>query len=305
MLTTKGLEALRAFVETGSVTQASVRLNRTQPQVGRLLSNLEEEVGFALFQRTKKRLSLTPDGWSFYRQVERHLASQESLQKLAGRLKARQNNHVRVLTAPHLSNAIVNDALAIMAERSARFSASIDSRVRLDIETWVGQENFDLGVTVLPLENPLLEVEPFISVEVVAAMSADHPFASKPVITVDDLSGESLIALHPRSLIRQSLSLVTESLQPQPNIRFETTNGILACQLAARGLGIAISDPFIATSSEVPLVLRPFQPAITLDYGFIFPAWQERSGAVNELANLIKEHAEKRISAIRDQQRYA
>lgn len=141
-----------------------------------------------------------------------------------------------------------------MAGRSERFSANVDSRVRLDIETWVDQENFDLGVTVLPLENSLLDVEPFISMEVVAAMSADHPLADKQVITAEDLSGQLLIALHPRSLIRQSLSLVTESLQPQPHIRFETTNGILACQLAARGLGIAISDPFIATSSEVPLV---------------------------------------------------
>lgn len=167
---------------------------RTQPQVGRLLANLEDEVGFTLFHRSKKRLSLTPDGWSFYRQVERQLASQESLQKLAGRLKAQQNHHVRVLTAPHLSNAIVNDALAIMAQRSEQFSASIDSRVRLDIETWVGQENFDLGVTVLPLDNPLLEVEPFISVSVMAAMHADNPLASKSVVTAEDLSGASLIA---------------------------------------------------------------------------------------------------------------
>lgn len=298
MLNTRGLEALRAFVETGSVTQASLRLNRTQPQVGRLLANLEDEVGFTLFHRSKKRLSLTPDGWSFYRQVERHLASQESLQKLAGRLKARQNHHVRVLTAPHLSNAIVNDALAVMAQRSEQFSASIDSRVRLDIETWVGQENFDLGVTVLPLDNPLLEVEPFISVKLVAAMHADNPLARKSVVTPEDLSGASLIALHPRSIIRQSLSLLIAELETPPLIRFETTNGILACQLAARGLGVAISDPFIATSSEVPLVLRPFAPPITLDYGFIFPIWQERSKAVDELAQLIGEHAHQRIAAI-------
>lgn len=298
MLNTRGLEALRAFVETGSVTQASLRLNRTQPQVGRLLANLEDEVGFALFQRSKKRLSLTPDGWNFYRQVERHLASHESLQKLAARLRSQQHNHVRVLTAPHLSNAIVNDALAIMANRSPQFSASIDSRVRLDIETWVGQETFDLGVTVLPLDNPLLEVESFITVELVAAMSRDHPLASKPVITAADLAGESLIALHPRSLIRQSLSPIIASLSPPPQIRFETTNGILACQLAARGLGIAISDPFIATSSEVPLTLRPFKPSLTLEYGFIFPVWQKRSKAVNELAWLIREHAEQRVQSL-------
>jgi len=48
----------------------------------------------------------------------------------------------------------------------------------------------------------------------------------------------------------------------------------------------------------VPLVLRPFEPSITLDYGFIFPIWQERSKAVDELAQLIREHAQQRIAAI-------
>ena len=40
------LQALRAVLETGSVTEASRRVHRTQPQISRLISALEEEVGF-------------------------------------------------------------------------------------------------------------------------------------------------------------------------------------------------------------------------------------------------------------------
>jgi len=50
MLNVKELEAFRAFIECGSVTSAAERLNRTQPQVGRLLVALEESVGFNLFK---------------------------------------------------------------------------------------------------------------------------------------------------------------------------------------------------------------------------------------------------------------
>ncbi len=65
----RSLEALRAFVDGGSVSQAAVRLGRTQPQVGRLLSALEQELGFALFDRQNRRLTLTADGREYYAQV--------------------------------------------------------------------------------------------------------------------------------------------------------------------------------------------------------------------------------------------
>jgi DNA-binding transcriptional LysR family regulator len=55
-------------------------------------------------------------------------------------------------------------------------------------------------------------------------------------------------------------------------IRLETNNGLVACRLAGKGLGITIADPFIAWSSgSEGVVIRPFRPAITLRYAFLYP----------------------------------
>ena len=43
-----GMEALRAFVEGGSIAEASLRLRRSASQVSRLLAALEDDVGYAL-----------------------------------------------------------------------------------------------------------------------------------------------------------------------------------------------------------------------------------------------------------------
>ncbi len=69
----KGLEALRAFMEGGSLNQAAERLHRTQPQVSRLLAALEDELGFPLFSRNKRRLVPTPEAREFYAQIEHAL----------------------------------------------------------------------------------------------------------------------------------------------------------------------------------------------------------------------------------------
>ena len=300
MLNQRGLEALRAFVEGGSVSEAAVRLGRTQPQVGRLLSGLEEELGFPLFARRNRRLSLTVEGARFYRQAERVLAGHEGLERLARELRqGRQDDHVRILVAPQVVGALMTEALAEMSRRLPGFSAAIESRVRLDIENWVGQEPFDLGITVLPLAHPALEVEEFCRTEAVAVMVAGHPLAACSAVSLDDLAGADLVVTHPRSLIRQQLDQMFRDAGHAPRIRFEAASGVVACQLVGAGLGVAVADPFVVQSSGTAgLVMRRFRPTIALPYGFLLPVWQPRSRATEEFVGLVAAAGRCRVAAL-------
>jgi len=296
----RALEALRAFVEGGSIAQAAERLGRTPPQVGRLLASLEAELGLALFTRHNRRLSLTPEGVRFHRQAERVLAGHDGLQRLADELRSgRQAGHVRVLAAPHMVRALMTPVLLAMARRNPAFSASIDVRVRLDIESWVGQEAFDLGITVLPLVHPALEVEEFCRTEAVVVMPRGHPLAAEGVITPAQLVRHDLVATHPRSLVSQQVDQLFRAEHRKPRIRFVAPNGAVACELAAAGLGVTLADPFVAQSSGAAgFVMRRFRPAIALAYGLLFPSWQPRSQATTELAGLIAAHGRAQAMAL-------
>jgi len=298
----RSLEALRAFVDGGSVSQAAVRLGRTQPQVGRLLSALEHELGFALFDRQNRRLTLTADGREYYAQAERVLAGHDGLDRFAAQLRQGSRDHVRVLTAPYVAHAIVADALAMLAARMPSFTASIDSRIRLDIETWVAHEHFDLGVSVLPIAHPGFETEEFLRSQAVVAMTPDHPLVAQRIVTIEDLARTSLITTHPRSLVQQQIDRHCRERGLSLQSSFETANGMIACQLAERGLGCCIADPFVARSSGTPgLVFRRFQPRIELSYGFLFPAGRSRSKAVVELAQEIAALGRAQLAAVEAQ----
>jgi DNA-binding transcriptional LysR family regulator len=289
----RSLEALRAFVEGGSVSRAASRLGRTQPQVGRLLSALEQELGFDLFSRDNRRLSLTAEGLRFYQHAERVLAGHDGLARLANGIRQGQTDrHLRLLTAPQVASLLLGQALRVMAERVPDFTAVVDTRIRLDAETVVEQEHFDLGVTVLPLAHPGLKVEALCEVEAVAVMRRDHPLASLPLVTVADLAGHDMVVTHPRSLLRQGLERHCRDAGLTPRARFEASNGVVVCQMAAAGLGVALADPFVARSSPAPsLVLRAFAPSIPLPYGLFFPAWQQRSDIVSDFAALVADTA--------------
>ena len=57
----KQLEAFKAIMSTGSTIGAATRMGLSQSAVSRLLSQLEEALGFALFLRKKGRLMATPE----------------------------------------------------------------------------------------------------------------------------------------------------------------------------------------------------------------------------------------------------
>lgn len=87
---------------------------------------------------------------------------------------------------------------------------------------------------------------------------------------------------------RQSLDTLSRKVGLALRYRFEAMDGLVACQMAGAGLGVAIADPFVADSSGAEgLVMRRFRPRIPMEYGLIFPAWQARSQSTVELAKLV------------------
>ncbi|WZB75832.1 LysR substrate-binding domain-containing protein [Achromobacter insuavis] len=81
----------------------------------------------------------------------------------------------------------------------------------------------------------------------------------------------------------------------------ETSSGQSACQLAALGMGIALADPILA--ANVPgIVLRDFEPRLTMPYGFLLPSAFAPSEQAREFARmlirLVKEMAPERVELI-------
>jgi hypothetical protein len=73
----------------------------------------------------------------------------------------------------------------------------------------------------------------------------------------------------------------------------ETVNGFSACQLAARGLGIALADPFVAGffAADPSVAVRPLSPAVDLEYSVLRPRGLGTSALVQEFVECVRRHA--------------
>lgn len=84
----KNLKAFLAIAEYGNLTVAAEKIGLTQPSLTKRLSNLEDELGSRLFDRTRRGMLLTSAGKSFLRRAQRieqeMLQANEELRSLKG-----------------------------------------------------------------------------------------------------------------------------------------------------------------------------------------------------------------------------
>jgi hypothetical protein len=131
------LQALRAVVETGTVTGAATRLHCTQPQASRLIASLEQELGFKVFSRHKRRLAMTQEGRVFYREIERVLTDFDGISNVIRDLRRTDEPRLRIVSQSFLVQTLVPAALTAFVRREPRLRYTLDVGSRADVQRWL------------------------------------------------------------------------------------------------------------------------------------------------------------------------
>lgn len=77
----KHFEFFAAVAQYGSINKAAQALYISQPHLSHIIKDIEADVGFALFERTKQGVTLTPEGEKFLAHSQVILREMESLKK--------------------------------------------------------------------------------------------------------------------------------------------------------------------------------------------------------------------------------
>ncbi|MGJ7511177.1 LysR family transcriptional regulator [Variovorax sp. GT1P44] len=108
------LLAMRVFsriAEAGSFVKAADSLNMPKPTATKLLQALEAHLGVKLLQRTTRKLSLTPEGASYYKNAVRLIAEVEDMNAAIAGAVTRPSGRLRVEIGSSLANLVLIPAL--------------------------------------------------------------------------------------------------------------------------------------------------------------------------------------------------
>src|SRR5688572_20263557 len=114
------LLAIRAFArvaETESFTKAADSLQMPKTSVSKLVADLEQHLGVKLLTRTTRRVVVTPDGASYYRQTERLMRELDDIDTSLSGSNRKPRGTVRVSLGSSLASSVVIPALPDFCRR--------------------------------------------------------------------------------------------------------------------------------------------------------------------------------------------
>lgn len=259
-------------METGSVTEAAAKIMRTQPQVSRLIMELEAELQFRLFTRDRQRLRPTSEGDSFYREAERILVGFDQIADVADAIRRQKSHRLRIVAENHLSQTLIPVALKEFSKKWPDTYISIEVQSRREVPNWVMGNQFDLGLMVGPINHPAIRQFSFAAARLVVVSPKGGSLTGKKKVALSQLKGERLVLLKPLLMLRERVDEALREAGIKPNVCAEVSTGLAACQLVARNLGITITDPFTAAlMNKASVEIHDLEPKMEIYYAFLFP----------------------------------
>lgn len=285
-LTWRQIEAFRAIMLTGTVTRAAEFLSISQPAVSTLLSNLEHELGYELFQRHHGRLSVTSEAEAFYPEVERAFVGLDDIAASAAAIGQMQRGILRIATMPALAGDPLYDAVTSFTDKHKNISLIFEVQPKLTVLNWVATSRCDVGISSGPSNNPAIDTELLSTDDTICLLPLGHPLARKSAITPQDLHGIDLVSLPPETDMRRRLEKLLTDSGSVPVRRLETRTGQAMWKMVERGVGVAVNTNF-RLSGELArnVVALPFKPDIGVDVLLLFPAHRPKSKLAIEFAN--------------------
>lgn len=285
------LEAFRAVMRTGSVTNAAASLYLSQPAVSRLIAELERSVGFRLFERSKGSAPVpTPEAEAFLQEVERSFAGLQVLRQAAADIKNFRTGNLRIACLPALSTGFVPTVIKEFRASNPGVRIQLQTRSSSTVRLWVAAQQFDLGLATPGGEVQGAQAESFLKIPAVCVLPAEHSLATRPVITPADLHGEPFISLALEDPVRAKIDEVFEAAAVERDLVVETQYAMTICGLVRRGVGCAILNPLSAADfADRGIVLRKFEPLIEFEYMLYLPTFRPPSRLAVQFIQLLKE----------------
>ncbi|MBJ6363720.1 LysR substrate-binding domain-containing protein [Paenibacillus sp. GCM10012307] len=241
------IEAFVHVIHFNSFNKAADALFLSQPSVTARIQSLERELDAKLFERMGKQFTLTEKGKLFlpyaqqilqsYKKGKQQIKYQKTMQELRIGCTVSVSNYILPIIVPSLKQHYPDLRFKLV-------TAPSETVVKL-----VQDKDIDIGL-VRNITHPLLDSFLFYEDEIGLYANAEHPFATKTDVSMEDVRQEPLVFFECGSIDWMRLHRMFETLDRPPVIDYEVDNQETAKKLVQAGMGIGFL-PKLCVREEV------------------------------------------------------
>jgi DNA-binding transcriptional LysR family regulator len=238
----KQLEHFVAVAEERHFTRAARRLNLVQSGLSASIRSLEEDLGGPLFNRSTRRVALTPAGEVLFAEAHRVLAAARDARHAVTQVHGLARGRLSIGAIHGLAPFV--DLPAALGQFRAAFGG-IDIELTLDgsraLIDEVREGRLDLAFTQPPdtsLDD--LGSHMFACEGMVVVCATHHRLAGASGLALVDLVDETFADLRPEWSVRRLVDRCFTAAGLQRRISFEVNDMPMLLELAAHGLAITM-----------------------------------------------------------------
>jgi DNA-binding transcriptional LysR family regulator len=241
--------------------RAAEKLHIAQPPLSHQIRQLETELGFELFTRTKRSVVLTPAGQVFLIQVNQIFQQLEQAIEI-GRKTSR--GELGQLSIGFVGSATYNILPVMLQQFRDRYPEVQIELHELTTDRqliWLREGKIDVGLMRPPISEPDITSEIVFEESLVIALPAHHPLAAADSIDLRLLEREPFI-LFPRQLapgLYDPIITLCQAAGFSPVIVQECIQMQTTISLVSANLGISIVPESIQQVQRSGVVYKPIQ----------------------------------------------
>lgn len=287
------MSTFQAVMTSASLSDAAIKLGRTQPAVSAAIKALEEQLGLQLFERRGRKLIPVPEAQYLLAEADAILSQVNRVRQTMRGLSDGQVGTLKVAAMPGPVSLIFPRFIAAQVNEADGILISIQARTSNQIAELTRAQSIDFGFAdasdTEASENLYHTV--VITADCPVAVPENHPLAQKSEIAFSDLDDQPMGTL-PASH-RQSVDLANRFNAEGHTLRatIESQTFLPILHFVAAGQCCTVLDPLsiFLVSPESPMVqgvvTRPMVDPIRYHYAIYSPGYRPISVIARNLLN--------------------
>ncbi|QEY17376.1 hydrogen peroxide-inducible genes activator [Cellvibrio sp. KY-GH-1] len=279
--------------------RAADRCYVSQPTLSIAVKKLEDELGVALFERTKSRVQPTPLGEQIVAQANLVLEQTAAIKDLADAGKDQLSSPLSVGAIFTIGPYLLPKFIPHLQQKASKMPLYVEEGYTHNLRKKLRNGELDVIIIALPFEEPDVVTQVLYEEPFVVLMPKDHPLATNDAVNPNDLNSEQLLLLGEGHCFRDQVLTTCPNLQHHGeqsanNVRTAAEGSSLETlrHMVASGLGLTILPVSAADSSLYSadvLVTRPFtEPSPSRTVALAWRASFPRHKAIDALREAIK-----------------
>jgi DNA-binding transcriptional LysR family regulator len=270
-----------AVAEELHFARAAGRLHIAQPSLSKQIKQLEQELGFPLFYRTKQRVELLDAGHVFLDEAHRILRQAENAVESARRTHTGQSGRLLIGFSASATLEVLPKVLRKYLELYPNVTVELSEMTTIRATELVLDSPLSVGLLRSPslLNKELFSIETILREPFVVAVPDSHPAAKQDSVRIKTLAGEPFI-VPPRQPGWDYADAIFQILREnavEPRIVQEARQALAVVSLVAGGLGVALVPASFSNVRLPGVTYRPIKGrSLTTDLAMV---WKRNSRA--------------------------